>query len=170
MSRTTSRAIFTACMTAALTACASGQVTRLTAEPIKQPKVLALDAPDEPWVSNIQRRLVEHGFTVKRWGSTAEVTQAAGAGRVEQYNEATTRYVLIVGGGGAPLHWSERCFGGGYKFDSISVDLVDTRENETLLNVNGSGYSEGCPPLSGSIFHDIAAAVDDVWAEPGFNG
>lgn len=147
---------------ALLTACASGQVTRLTRQPVDAPKVLALDAPDSPWVAKIQERLVKRGFRVKRWGSTTDVTEATQPGRVEQFHASAARYVLVVEGA-APLHWSERCFGGGYKFDHISADLVDTRENQTLLNVNGSGYSEGCPPLSGSIFHDIAAAVDSIW-------
>ncbi|ROO26781.1 hypothetical protein [Salinisphaera orenii] len=152
---------------AALTACASGQVTRLTNDPISQPKVLSLDAPDAPWVVEIQQLLAKRGFTVKRWASTSDVTRAKRPGSVEQFHAASTRYVLVIEGS-APLNWSERCFGGGYKFDHISADLVDTRENQTLLNVNGSGYSEGCPPMSGSIFHDIASAVDDVWTKSGF--
>jgi len=33
----------------------------------------------------------------------------------------------------------------------------------TILNVNGSGYSEKCPPVSGTIFSDIANAVNGAW-------
>ena len=58
-----------------------------------------------------------------------------------------------------------RCFGGGYKFDHISTGLVHTATNETILNVNGAGYCENCPPMSGSIFGDIADAVDAAWAK-----
>ena len=56
-----------------------------------------------------------------------------------------------------------RCLGGGYKFNHISADLVDAATNETILNVNGSGYSEKCPPVSGTIFSDIANAVNGAW-------
>ena len=56
-----------------------------------------------------------------------------------------------------------RCIGGGFKFDYLSVDVVDTVTNETLVNVSGSGYSEGCAPASGTIFRDITDAVASLW-------
>jgi len=67
--------------------------------------------------------------------------------------------------GYAPYDWTNRCFAGGYKFDHISTDLVDTVTNETILNINGSGFSENCPPMSGTIFSDIANAIDAAWAK-----
>lgn len=81
---------------------------------------------------------------------------------MESFNEAEARYVLVIAGA-APYDLMNRCFGGGFKFDHITADLVDTETNETLLNVNGSGYSENCPPMSGTIFGDIADAVAEAW-------
>ena len=40
------------------------------------------------------------------------------------------------------------------------------RAIETILNVNGSGYSERCPPLDGSIFSDISNAISAAWKQP----
>lgn len=153
-----------ALLVSALSACASGRVLHSGAEPVEGPRVIALDAPNAPWVMEIQSRLRAKGFRVMRWGSTRRVTESTDPGRVEQYNEASARYVLVIDGA-APLDVANRCFAGGYKFDYITADLVDARTNETILNVNGAGYSENCPPLSGSIFGDIADAVDSVWSD-----
>ena len=126
------------------------------------PKIVALDAPSAPWVIEIQNRLKQEGFKVLRWSSRTRVTEKTNPARVEQYNEAEARYVLVIDGY-APYDWANRCFGGGFKFSHISVDLVDVKTNETVLNVNGAGYSENCPPLSGTIFADIARAVSNAW-------
>ncbi|BBA33267.1 hypothetical protein sS8_1307 [Methylocaldum marinum] len=127
------------------------------------PRVIALDAPSAPWVIEIQNRLNQKGFRVHRWSSRTRVTEQTSATRSKSYNEAEARYVLVVEGF-APYDWANRCFGGGFKFDHISTDLVDTSTNETVLNINGSGYSENCPPMSGTIFGDIANAVDAAWS------
>ncbi|HMN15111.1 MAG TPA: hypothetical protein PKD55_22560 [Bellilinea sp.] len=148
-----------------LVGCASsGRVTRLADAQISGPRVIALDAPSAPWVIDIQNELKARGFRVLRWSSRARVTERASADRIEQFNEAEARYVLVIDGY-APYDWTTRCFGGGYNFSHISADLVDTKSNETILNVNGSGYSERCPPMSGTIFADIANAVDAAWSK-----
>lgn len=148
----------------ALAACATGRVTELSDKKITGPRVIALDAPSAPWVIEIQNRLKAKGFRVLRWSSRTRVTEKISENRVEQFNEAEARYVLVIEGY-APYDWANRCFGGGFKFDQISTDLVDTKSNETILNVNGSGYSEGCQPMSGTIFSDIANAVDAAWGK-----
>lgn len=148
----------------ALASCASGRVTELSDTKISGPRVIALDAPSVPWVIEIQNRLKAKGFRVLRWSSRTRVTEQTTDNRLEQFNESEARYVLVINGY-APYDWANRCFGGGFKFDHISTDLVDTRSNETILNVNGSGYSEGCQPMSGTIFSDIANAVDAAWAK-----
>lgn len=141
---------------------ATGDVTMLTNEPAAGEKHIALQAPSLPWVLEIQKRLVAKGFYVERWASTRVITQQTSDITSEQFNEANARYVAIIEGA-APLDWTRRCFGGGYDFAYISVDVVDTATNQTLLNVNGSGYSEGCEPSSGTIFGDITAAIDSLW-------
>lgn len=141
---------------------ASGDVIRLSSEKAQGAKKIALDAPSVPWVLEIQKRLVKRGFEVERWASTDIVTRRTGEGISETYNESSARYVAIVEGS-APLGWEGKCFGGGYNFDYISVDVVDTRQNETMLNISGSGYSENCPPNSGTIFGDITNSISDLW-------
>lgn len=145
-----------------VTGCATGHVTQVSDVKVSGPKVIALDAPSAPWLIEIQNRLKHSGFKVLRWSSRVRVTEQTERDRLEQYNKAEARYILVINGF-APYDWANRCFGGGYKFNTISVDLVDGQTNETILNINGSGYSENCPPLSGSIFQDIADAVQRAW-------
>lgn len=156
------RVLVVTILTLAITGCATGHVTQLSSTKINGPKVIALDAPSAPWVIEVQNRLKQSGFKVLRWSSRVRVTEQTEKDRLEQYNKAEARYVLVISGF-APYDWANRCFGGGYKFSTISVDLVDVQTNETILNINGSGYSENCPPLSGSIFQDITDAVQRAW-------
>lgn len=149
-------------LTLVFAGCATGHITQVSDVKVSGPKVIALDAPSAPWVLEIQNRLKQSGFKVLRWSSRVRVTEQTERDRLEQYNKAEARYVLVINGF-APYDWANRCFGGGYKFSTISVDLVDVHTNETILNINGSGYSENCPPLSGSIFQDIADAVQRTW-------
>ncbi len=156
--------LFVTLMILAITACASGRVIQLSDEAVTGPKVVALDAPSAPWVIEIQNELKKRGFKVLRWSTISRVTERTTANSSEQYNKAEARYVLVIDGF-APYDTMNRCFAGGYKFEYISTDLVDTFSNETILNVNGSGYSENCPPLSGTIFGDIADAVNAAWPQ-----
>lgn len=73
-----------------------------------------------------------------------------------------SRYVLRIGGEHY-AGWERRCFGGGYKFHSLTAELLDLASNESIASVSGEGYSEDCPPMSGSIFGDIANMVADRW-------
>lgn len=160
------RALFSITIVAvslALAGCAaSGDVMRLSSETAEGEKEIALDAPSAPWVLEIQKRLAKRGFEVERWASTDTITKRTDEDTSETYNESSARYVAIIEGS-APLNWERKCFGGGYNFNYISVDVVDTEQNETMLNISGSGYSEGCPPNSGTIFGDITNAIDELW-------
>ncbi len=147
-----------------LAGCASGRAVRVSDTEITGPRVVALNAPSAPWVIEIQSRLKQKGFRVLRWSSRSRVMEQTSGARIESYNEAEARYVLVINGA-APYNWARRCFGGGYNFEALNVDLVDTLTNETILNVNGSGYSENCPPLSGSLFGDVANAIDAAWRQ-----
>lgn len=145
-----------------VTGCATGQVTQMSDTKIRGPKVIALDAGGAPWKVDIEARLKKAGFKVLRWSSRSRVTEQTDKKRLEQYNKAEARYILEISAS-APTEWARRCFGGGFKFDYIDANLVDVETNETILNVNGKGYSEGCFPLSGSVFQDITDAVQDSW-------
>jgi hypothetical protein len=156
-------ALFTALPLALIVGCASpGRVTSFTDQPIDAARVVALDAPSAPWVMDIQRQLHEHGFEVLRWSSRSSVTEATGEAQARHYNQAEARHVLVVRGH-APLDAGRRCFGGGYRFDHLNAELIDTQTNRTLLNISGSGYSEGCAPANGTLFGDIARALDGAW-------
>ncbi len=136
----------------ALAACASGSVVVNSPEKVKGERVVALDAPLEPWVPQIEKRLRDSGFKVKRMSRD-------GTGALANMG---ARYVLRLHGdyyGG----WEHRCFGGGYKFRVLSAELLDLETNEALASVSGEGYSEDCPPMSGSIFGDVAKMVADRW-------
>lgn len=144
-----------------LTSCAHSQYTSLNTQKITDPKVIALDAPREPWVIEIEKRLKANGFRVLRSpGRTIVKDKTETQERV--YKEAEARYVLAIDAS-AYLDDMHRCFGGGYRFVYITTELVDLKSNETLFNMSDSGYSEGCPPMSGKIFSNIADAVNKAW-------
>ena len=127
------------------------------------PKVIALEAPRLPWVMQIEGRLRDAGFQVQRFESTQTVTEAAGAGRVATYNQASAPYILRLQGE-AGMSSMTRCFGGGFNFQYISAELIDVRSNQTIGTYSGSGRSEGCPPLSGKLFTNITDMVAKAWA------
>lgn len=153
------------CLAFIVAGCASGRVARVSDAQAEGPRVVALSAPSAPWVIEIQSRLKQKGFKVLRWSSRAVVTERTGADKVETYAQAEARYVLQVDGS-TPYDWARRCVGGGYNFDHITADLIDIATNETIMNISGSGYSENCPPMSGTIFSDIAEAVESAWITP----
>lgn len=135
-----------------LAGCATGSIVVQNEAKITTPKVVALDAPLEPWVPQIEKRLRLHGFQVKRISRNQ-----AGA-----LADLGSRYVLRIGGEHY-AGWGHRCLGGGYKFHALTAELMDLTTNEALASVSGEGYSEDCPPLSGSIFGDIAKMVAERW-------
>jgi hypothetical protein len=57
----------------------------------------------------------------------------------------------------------DRCIGGGFQLTSLSVSVVDREDNALLLRATAKGRTEKCPPTSGTVFHDIAAAIDAAW-------
>jgi hypothetical protein len=126
------------------------------------PRVVALQAPRLPWVMQVERRLRDAGFEVRRFESTQTLTEADGPGRVTTYNEASAPYILRLEGA-AGLSNMRRCFGGGFNFEYISAELIDVRSNQTLATYSGQGYSEGCPPMSGKLFTNITNMVANAW-------
>ena len=146
----------------AVSGCATGTKTVLVEKKIAGPKIIALDAPRTPWVVEIETRLRQKGYKVMRWASQKYVRERVSESRTEEFQEASARYVLSVEGF-APLNVMHRCFAGGYNFQHITAELIDTATNETVVTISGSGYSENCPPLSGTIFGDIVSGVENAW-------
>lgn len=135
-----------------LAACATGTVVVQEGKKISGPKIVALDAPLAPWVPPIEMRLRDKGFQIKRFSrdQTGALT------------ELSARYVLRLGGGHY-TGWKHRCFGGGYKLEYLMAELVDLQTNQAIASVAGEGYTENCPPMSGTIYRDIANMVADRW-------
>jgi hypothetical protein len=146
------RVLISTALVLSLSACATGTVVVQSGEKIKGAKVIAMDAPLAPWVPQIESRLRQKGFQVKRFSRDNSGALA----------DLGANYVLRIGGSHY-TGWEHRCFGGGYKFDSLMAELVDLKANVALASVSGEGYSENCPPLSGTIFEDIAKMVADRW-------
>ncbi|MDO8450347.1 MAG: hypothetical protein Q7T10_16230 [Rhodoferax sp.] len=157
------RIILTAIFVSALLgACAHNDTVIFTDSKIDAEKVIALDAPRTPWVVEIEARLRKEGFKVMRWSSTTNVQVQTSDARKEQYRESSTRYILSIRGY-ANSDAMHRCFGGGFNFNELTAELVDTKSNETMFSVTGSGYSENCPPMSGTLFGNITDAVKRAW-------
>jgi hypothetical protein len=131
-------------------------------EKITGPKIIAMSGTRAPWVYEIEKRLRKNGFKIKRMASQNVAVEQVSPTKTEAYNEASARFILNIDGY-APNTSMTRCFGGGYRFKYINAELIDVRTNETVLHYSNSGYSENCPPLSGTIFTDITQAVTQVW-------
>lgn len=134
----------------------------LVDEKFEGPKIIAMSGTRAPWIYEIEKRLREKGFEIKRMASRNVSVEEVSPTKTEAYSEASARFVLHVDGY-APNTSMARCFGGGYRFEYINAELIDVRNNETVTHYSNSGYSENCPPLSGKIFGDISGAVSQVW-------
>jgi len=125
-------------------------------------KIIAIDASRQPWVMEVENRLRASGFKVLRYESDKIVTTQTQQNQVETTLSSTARYVV-------KLSWEvltdrmHRCFGGGYWFDYYTAEVVDVKTNETVLSVSRTGYSENCPPLSSTMYSDIANAIGALW-------
>jgi hypothetical protein len=106
----------------------------------------------------LEDTLRSRGYRIKRYVTRESVTEMTAPGRLRSYHEAATRYVLELGGELASLCDGRR----GFRFNLLSVELVDTKINEVVLSLDGAGPSEGCGG-SGPVFGGIAAAIDNAW-------
>jgi len=146
-----------------LSGCVSTQTKDVFIEKkISGPKIIAMSGKRAPWVYEIEKRLRKNGFKIKRMASQNVAVEKVSPTKTEAYNEASARFILHIDGY-APNTSMTRCFGGGYRFEYIDAELIDVRTNETVLHYSNSGYSENCPPLSGTIFTDIVESVTQVW-------
>jgi hypothetical protein len=134
----------------------------MTDEKITAPKVVAMSGSRGAWVYEIEKRLKASGFEIKRWASQNSSMGQVSDTKTDIYRESSTRFVLHIDGY-APNTKMERCYGGGYKFSHINVELIDVSKNETVFHYSNSGYSENCPPMSGTIFGDIVQMANSAW-------
>ncbi|HDS2649763.1 hypothetical protein ABLU80_23295 [Klebsiella sp. CN_Kp104] len=149
--------------TLALAGCASTKnVDVVSSEKAQGSKTVAINSTRAPWVYEIEKRLKQKGFTVLRSASQQVTIEKQSDTTTGVYNQSTSRYVLNLNGF-APNGAMTRCFGGGYNFNYIDAELVDVKTNQTMFHYSNSGYSENCPPLSGTIFSDITNLVANSW-------
>ncbi len=134
----------------------------MSKDKITAPKIIAMSGSRSAWVYEIEKRLKSSGFKIKRMVSQNSSVEKVSDTKTDIYNEASAQYVLHIDGY-APNNSMERCFGGGYRFSYINAELIDLGNNETIFHYSNSGYSENCPPMSGTIFGDIANLVESAW-------
>ena len=101
-------------------------------------------SPFGPWVASIKERLSERGVDVKSYSSTSK-----------------TKFVLHLNAN-APTGFIHKCFGGGYQFDYYIAELIDSTTNKVISSVEDSGFSEGCQPLSGTMYTQTVNMIGTV--------
>lgn len=155
--------IFIFAISLVLAGCASTKnVDVVATEKAQGDRIVAINSARSPWVYEIEKRLKQKGFTVLRSASQQVTIERQTNSTTGIYNEATTRYVLNLNGF-APNNTMTRCYGGGYDFEYIDAELIDVKNNQTMFHYSNSGFSENCPPMSGTIFTDITNLVENAW-------
>lgn len=155
--------IFIFAISLILAGCASTKnVDVVATEKAHGDRIVAINSARAPWVYEIEKRLKQKGFTVLRSASQQVTIEKQTNSTTGIYNEATTRYVLNLNGF-APNNTMTRCYGGGYDFEYIDAELIDVKDNQTMFHYSNSGFSENCPPMSGTIFTDITNLVANAW-------
>jgi hypothetical protein len=145
----------------ALAACGlPGKVTVEVAPTAKLtgPKVVAIMGTRTEVVAALEDALAEHGFTFMHYQSRDRVSAPAGQVKTGASVADNTKYAIEV----VPDIF-DKCVGGGFELNSLRVSVVDRATNELVLRSTAKGRTEKCPPTSGSIFHDIAGAIDAAW-------
>jgi hypothetical protein len=122
------------------------------------PKVVAIMGTRTDLVAALEDALAEHGFTFRHYQSRDRVTEPLGPVKMGESTTDNTKYAIEV----TPDIF-DRCMGGGFQLKSLSVSVVDRSTNELMLRSTAKGRTEKCPPTSGTIFHDVAKAIDAAW-------
>jgi hypothetical protein len=147
--------------TVVLGACAlPGKMTVEVAPTVKLtgPKVVAIMGTRTEVVAALEDALAEHGFTFMHYQNRDRISAPAGQVKTGVSVTDNTKYAIEV----VPDIF-DRCVGGGFQLTSLRVSVVDRASNELMLRSTAKGRTEKCPPTSGSIFHDIADAIDAAW-------
>ncbi|CNK10367.1 Uncharacterised protein [Yersinia aldovae] len=147
-----------------LAGCASTKVVDIiSTEKISEPKVIAVTGSKGLWVREVEKRLRQRGFTIKRYASQQTTIEHESSNKTVVYREAATRYILQLDGY-APGDSFHRCVGsgGGFKFEYLNAELIDLVDNTTIFSYSNSGYTEGCP-VGGTIFTDIENLMVNAW-------
>ena len=122
------------------------------------PKVVAIMGTRTDVVAALEDALTEHGFTFRHYQNRDRMTESVGQVKMGESLVDNTKYAIEV----TPDIF-ERCLGGGFQLTSLRVSVVDRSSNELMLRSTAKGRTEKCPPTSGTIFHDIANAINAAW-------
>jgi hypothetical protein len=124
---------------------------------IAGPRVLAVMGTHTEFVAELERELAARGFTFRPYRSD-RITAPGGQVRVGENATDNTKYALEV----LPDIF-DRCVGGGFMLTGLRVSVIDRSSNELMLRSTAKGRTERCFPASGTVFHDIAKAIDAAW-------
>ena len=122
------------------------------------PKVVAIMGTRTDVVAALEDALTEHGFTFRHYQNRDRTTEPVGQVKMGESLVDNTKYAIEV----TPDIF-DRCVGGGFQLTSLRVSVVDRSSNELMLRSTAKGRTEKCPPTSGTIFRDIANAIDAAW-------
>lgn len=122
------------------------------------PKVVAIMGTRTEVVAALEEALGEKGFTFMRYQNRDRTKEPLGPVKMGESTTDNTKYAIEV----IPDIF-DRCMGGGFQLKSLRVSVVDRSTNELMLRSTAKGRTEKCPPSSGSIFRDIASAINAAW-------
>jgi len=145
--------------------CVSTKVSEIyTTEKIKTEKIIALIGQRQAWMSQFEIRLRKNGYEIKRFASIRDVTERINETTEESYPEFEVNAILVIDAYASNTSMT-RCYGGGFNFKYINTEIIDPKKNETLATYSNSGYSENCPPSSGTIFTDVINQLNSVFED-----
>lgn len=122
------------------------------------PKVVAIMGTRTDVVAALEDALTEHGFTFRHYQNRDRMAESVGQVKMGESLVDNTKYAIEV----TPDIF-DRCLGGGFQLTSLRVSVVDRSSNELMLRSTAKGRTEKCPPTSGTIFRDIANAINAAW-------
>ena len=148
-----------------ITGCVSTKVSEIyTTEKINAEKVIALVGQRQAWMSQFEIRLRQNDYKVKRFASVRDITEKINETTEETYPDIGVNAILVIDAYASNTSLT-RCFGGGFEFKYINTEIIDPIKNETLATYSNAGYSEDCPPFSGTIFTDVINQLNSLFDE-----
>ena len=128
-----------------VSACAGSARVEVSTNRLTGPKeIIVLTAPGTI-TKEITKRLQRKGFVIKFLPPNVRAKDSA-------------KYGLSIS-----ADYVAQCFGGGYRLRYLDLNLYDLQTNQIVLEASGSGYTENCPPLSGTVFQDVVGAIVRAW-------
>jgi hypothetical protein len=122
------------------------------------PRVVAVMGTRTEFVQELEKELAARGFTFRPYQSRDRMTAPAGQVRAGENLTDNTKYAVEV----LPDIF-DRCVGGGFVLTGLKVSVIDRSTNELMLRSTAKGRTEKCFPASGTVFQDIAKAIDAAW-------